>query len=154
MNTVGKNIKDFRKKQGMSQEGMAAALYVTRQTVSNWETGKAFPDIDMLKRIATTLDISVNDIIYDATEKKPKRIIKTVSAWPILYTPIIFFFLYFFGMLIYGPLFERTFGGGVAETFLYPIYFGQILLATIVVLCTCIVVDEVRRNGARSGDDE
>ncbi len=42
-NVVGKNIKHFRKKQGISQEGMAAKLYVTRQTVSNWETGKAFP---------------------------------------------------------------------------------------------------------------
>lgn len=108
----------------------------------------------MLKHIATTLDIGVNHIIYDATERKPGRIIKTVSAWPVLYTPVIFFFLYLFGTIIYGPLFERTIGGGVAETFLYPLYLGQILLATITVLCTCIVVDEIRRRGARNGDDE
>ncbi len=55
MNTVGNNIKHFRRKQGLSQEDLATELHVTRQTVSNWETGKAFPDIDMLKRIETTL---------------------------------------------------------------------------------------------------
>ncbi len=134
-------------------EKEATNEYSTRQAVSNWETGKAFPDIDMLKRIATTLDINVNDIIYDAAEKKPCRIIKTVSAWPVLYTPIIFVFLYFFGAIIYGPLFERTIGGGVAETFLYPIYFGQILPATIIALCTCIVADEIKRHGSSNEND-
>ena len=154
MNTVGNNIKHFRKKQGLSQEDIATELHVTRQTVSNWETGKAFPDIDMLKRIAVTLDISVNHIIYDAAERKTVRIINTVSIKPVFYTPVAFFLLMFLGYMVYGPLFERTFGGGVAETFLYPVYFGIILLATLIVLCTCIVVDEIRRHGARDEESE
>ncbi|MBN1855674.1 MAG: helix-turn-helix transcriptional regulator [Dehalococcoidia bacterium] len=151
MNTVGKNIQHFRKRHGLSQEDMATELHVTRQAVSNWETGKAFPDIDMLKRIATFIEVSVNDIIYDAAERKSKRIIHSVSVKPVLYTPIAFFLLTFLGYMVYGPLFERTFGGGVAETFLYPLYFGQIILATLLVLCTCIVVDEIRRHS--SNDD-
>lgn len=152
MNTVGKNIKSFRRKQGLSQEDVASELHVTRQTVSNWETGKAFPDIDMLKRIATTLDTSVDHIIYEAAEMKNRRLINAVSVKPVLLTPILFFLLTFLGYMLYGPIFERTFGGGVAETFLYPIYFGQIVLATLIVLCTCIVADEIRRHGGR--DDQ
>jgi len=150
MNTVGTNIRHFRKRQGLSQEDMATELHVTRQAVSNWETGKAFPDIDMLKQIAASLQVSVNDIIYDTAERRSKRIISTVSVKPGLYTPVIFFLLMFLGYMVYGPLFERTFGGGVAETFLYPLYFGVILLATLLVLCTCIVVDEIRRHGSRN----
>jgi transcriptional regulator with XRE-family HTH domain len=153
MNTVGNNIKHFRKKQGLSQEDMATELHVTRQAVSNWETGKAFPDIDMLKRIAVTLDTSVNDIIYAATERKSRRIINTVSLKPVLITPILFFLLLtWIGAPIFIPVLSKTIGGGVAETFLYPLYFGQIVLATLLVLCTCIVVDEIRRHGA--GEEE
>ncbi len=155
MNTVGNNIKHFRKKQGLSQEDMATELHVTRQAVSNWETGKAFPDIDMLKRIAVTLDTSVNDIIYAATERKSRRIINTVSLKPVLITPILFFLLLtWFGAPIFIPVFSKTIGGGVAETFLYPLYFGQIVLATLLVLCTCIVVDEIRRHGASEDEKE
>jgi len=156
MNTVGTNIKRFRKKQGLSQEDMATELHVTRQAVANWETGKAFPDIDMLKRIAATLDTSVSDIIYDAAERKSRRIINAVSVKPVLITPILFFLLLtWFGAFIYVPLFSRTIGGGVAETYLYPIYFGQIALATLLVLCTCIVVDEIRRHGMdNEGSDQ
>ncbi len=154
MNTVGTNIRHFRRRQGLSQEELATGLHVTRQTVSNWETGKAFPDIDALKQIATSLKVSISDIIYDAAERKSKRITSTVSVKPVLYTPIAFFLLMFLGYMAYGPIFEKTFGGGVAETFLYPLYFGMILLATLLVLCTCIVVDEIRRIGARNETDD
>lgn len=148
MNTVGTNIQHFRKRQSLSQEDLATELHVTRQTVSNWETGKAFPDIDTLKRIAVTLDTSVSDIIYDVAERKSKRIINAVSLKPVLITPVLFFlFITWFGGIIYMPLFSNTIGGGAAETWFYPLYFGQIALATLLVLCTCIVVDEIRRHG-------
>jgi len=154
MNTVGTNIQRFRRKQGFSQEAMATELQVTRQTISSWETGKAFPDIDTLKRVAETLNTDVNDIIYDAAERKGKRLITTVSMKPVLLTPILFFlFVTWLGAIIYIPLFSNTIGGGAQETFFYPLYFGQIVLATLLVLCTCIIVDEVRRHG-RHDDSE
>ena len=154
MNTVGNNIRHFRKKQGLSQEDVAAEFHVTRQTVSNWETGKAFPDIEMLKRIATTLETSVNHIIYDAAEMKTRRFISTVSVKPVLYTLVLFYLLLTFGGSISVPMFQRLVGGGVAETFLYPIYFGILLLAGLIVLCTCIVVDEIRRHGNRNEESD
>ena len=52
-NTVGKNIVKLRKEQGMSQEQLAQKIHVTRQAVSNWETGRSQPDLDMLETLAS-----------------------------------------------------------------------------------------------------
>lgn len=38
-------IKKYRTKLNLSQEELAEKVYVTRQTISNWETGKSYPDI-------------------------------------------------------------------------------------------------------------
>lgn len=45
MRDIGKNIRTLREKKGMTQEELAQALFVTRQTVSNYETGRSRPDI-------------------------------------------------------------------------------------------------------------
>ncbi len=42
---VGAQIKKYRSNMGISQEELAEKVYVSRQTVSNWETGKNYPDI-------------------------------------------------------------------------------------------------------------
>lgn len=62
--TVGTNIKQFRKAKGMSQDTLAEALFVTRQTVSNYETGHSNPDLDMLQRIADTLQVELTWLLY------------------------------------------------------------------------------------------
>lgn len=64
MNTIGKNIKQFREEAGCTQEQMAESLNVTRQAVSNWENGKTEPDINTLDKIANYFNLSVEDIIY------------------------------------------------------------------------------------------
>ena len=64
MRDIGKNIKALRKKKGMTQEALAEALFVTRQTVSNYETGRSRPDLDMLVKIADTLGADVTQMLY------------------------------------------------------------------------------------------
>ena len=64
MAKVGKNIRLQRTKQGISQETLAEQLYVSRQTVSNYETGKSYPDIDMLVKIAEVLKVDISVLIY------------------------------------------------------------------------------------------
>lgn len=54
--SFGKTLTDLRKRQGYTQEELAAKLYVTRQAVSRWERDEVVPGIDMLKLIAVTLD--------------------------------------------------------------------------------------------------
>ncbi|MDD6289843.1 MAG: helix-turn-helix transcriptional regulator, partial [Eggerthellales bacterium] len=49
----------LRKERNMTQEELAARLYVTRQAVSRWENGETSPGIDMAKLIATVLDVPI-----------------------------------------------------------------------------------------------
>ena len=47
--TVGENIQRLRKKLGLSQEGLAEKLFLTRQTISQWETDQTVPALDNIK---------------------------------------------------------------------------------------------------------
>ena len=42
---IEKKLKDIREKAGLTQEQLAEAIMVSRQTISNWENGKSLPDI-------------------------------------------------------------------------------------------------------------
>ena len=64
MRDIGKNIRSLREKKGMTQEALAEALFVTRQTVSNYETGRSRPDLEMLVKIAQVLEADVNQVLY------------------------------------------------------------------------------------------
>ena len=62
MRDIGKNIRDLRIQRNMTQDELAEKLFVTRQTVSNYETGKSRPDIEMLERIAEVLEKHYKDM--------------------------------------------------------------------------------------------
>ena len=70
MNIVGNSIKKLREERGMTQDELAEKLNVTRQAVSNWETGKTQPDIETLTRLAEIFDVSVERIIYGSERKE------------------------------------------------------------------------------------
>jgi AbrB family looped-hinge helix DNA binding protein len=64
------NLVYLRKMKGMSQENLAAQLNVTRQTLSKWEIGEAFPDIEKSKRLADILEVSLDDLVsFDASSE-------------------------------------------------------------------------------------
>ena len=69
MNQTGKNIKKYRSEKGINQDQLAEQLHVTRQAVSNWETGKTQPDIETLTALAEYFEISVEDLIYEKARK-------------------------------------------------------------------------------------
>ena len=60
---LGETIAALRKKQGMSQQTLADALFVTRQTISKWEKNLSVPDADALIRLADALDTSVQALL-------------------------------------------------------------------------------------------
>ena len=60
MADVGKNIRLLRTQRKMTQDELAEKLFVSRQTVSNYETGRSQPDIDTLLRIAEALDVEAD----------------------------------------------------------------------------------------------
>lgn len=81
MNKVNTMIKLLRTEKGMNQEQLAEQLHVTRQAVSNWETGKTQPDIETLTRIAELFDVSVEKLIYGKDYDKESGEIKRTWTW-------------------------------------------------------------------------
>ena len=60
---VGVQIKKYRNELGLSQEKLAEKVYVSRQTVSNWETGKNYPDIHSLLLLSSLFGVSLDQLI-------------------------------------------------------------------------------------------
>lgn len=58
-------IKRQRKKLGMTQTEVAEKLYVTRQTISNWEQSKNYPDLNMLVKISDVYQISIDSLLKE-----------------------------------------------------------------------------------------
>jgi AbrB family looped-hinge helix DNA binding protein len=64
------NLVYLRKMKGMSQENLAARLDITRQTLSKWELGEAFPDLEKSKLLADIFEVSLDDLVsYDASSE-------------------------------------------------------------------------------------
>ena len=61
--SVGANIYRLRKEARLTQDDLASYLGVTKASVSKWETGQSYPDIELLPRIATYFDTSVDKLI-------------------------------------------------------------------------------------------
>lgn len=79
MHIVGENIRKNREEKGLSQEALAQALNVTRQTVSSWETGRTEPDLDTLHQMAQVLETTVEELIYSRRLKEPTVIRQVVE---------------------------------------------------------------------------
>ena len=78
---LSKNLKIFRKRKGLTQENVAEALNIVRQTASKWEKGISVPDADMLIRLAEILDVSVNELIgSDIADEKNEDMIAVELA--------------------------------------------------------------------------
>ena len=66
--TLGQKIKEARKNCLLSQEQFAEKMNVSRSAVAKWETDKGLPDVDNLKLIAKTLNVSVDYLLDDGEQ--------------------------------------------------------------------------------------
>lgn len=71
--TLGERLTQLRNQRGLSQEALAKAAGVSRQSVSKWENNVSVPELDQLIRLSTLLEISLDEL---ATGMPPR----TVSA--------------------------------------------------------------------------
>ena len=78
---VGKNIIKIRKDNNLTQDDLANKYFVTRQTISNWENGKTYPDLETLVKISNDFNVSL-DILLKEDNKMIKDIFiqQTASA--------------------------------------------------------------------------
>lgn len=82
-------LKDLRKVHGYTQEELAELVGVSRQAISQWETGKSYPDIDNLYFLANLYELSLDEL-YDKKQgftnedelfNKPIEPLKNVHQW-------------------------------------------------------------------------
>ena len=60
---LGKQIKKHRQEVQLSQEKLADRVYVSRQTISNWENDKSYPDVNSLVLLSEIFQISLDNLI-------------------------------------------------------------------------------------------
>ncbi len=65
---LGEKIFVLRKRLGLSQEDLSNSLNVSRQSISNWETGTANPEINKLPLLAETLGVSVDFLLDESCD--------------------------------------------------------------------------------------
>ena len=73
---IGKQIKKYRSELSLSQEDFADKIFVTRQTVSNWENDKSYPDINSLVLMSEVFGISLDTLVKGDIEKMQEEIKK------------------------------------------------------------------------------
>lgn len=71
---IGETITTIRKNKNLSQEEFAEILNVSRQTISNWENEKSYPDLAIIVEISDKLDISLDRIL-----KEDKKIVNEID---------------------------------------------------------------------------
>lgn len=71
---LGAQIKKFRTEMAISQDELAEKVFVSRQSISNWETGKTYPDIKSLLLLSEVFSVSLDQLVKGDIEIMKKEI--------------------------------------------------------------------------------
>lgn len=71
---LGNQIKKYRGENSLSQEQLAERIYVSRQTISNWENDKSYPDVNSLVLLSEVFNTSIDNLIKGDVEIMKKQI--------------------------------------------------------------------------------
>ena len=101
---IGANIRLLRERAGMTQGELAHRVYVSRQTINNWEGGRTLPDVESLKLLSETFGISVDTLmgqgavtLADETAADRHRLLLALVVYGTL--DLVFILLCVFGRL-------------------------------------------------------
>ena len=98
---LSKQIKNYRSKKALSQDELAEKVFVSRQTISNWENDKSYPDVGSLILLSEVFEISLDQLIKGDINKMKLQIQKedqkqfgrlstvfTICLIAVVFTPI------------------------------------------------------------------
>lgn len=71
---LGKQIKKYRNELALSQDALAEKIYVSRQTISNWENDKSYPDVKSLVLLSEVFNVSIDNLIKGDVEIMKKQV--------------------------------------------------------------------------------
>ncbi|ETY73851.1 helix-turn-helix transcriptional regulator [Lactiplantibacillus fabifermentans] len=69
---LGERLKVTRQQHGQTQQAVADQLHVARQTISSWETGHSYPDLETLLQLSDFYDLSLDQLLREDTQAVPK----------------------------------------------------------------------------------
>lgn len=115
----GKQIKKLRQEAQLSQEELAERIYVSRQTISNWENDKSYPDVNSLVLLSETFQISLDKLIKGDIEVMKdviqKEEIEKMNRYGGIYTmmllPLLFQRFRYSCYLVFGHSFLGVLSG-------------------------------------------
>lgn len=73
---LGKQIRKYRNEMSLSQDGLAERIFVSRQTISNWENDKSYPDVNSLLLLSEVFETSIDNLIKGDIDVMKKKIQK------------------------------------------------------------------------------
>ena len=76
-------LKENRNRIGLSQEEMADRIYVSRQTISNWETDRTYPDVQSLLLLSELFETSIDELVKGDVEIMEKPTISAAIPTPV-----------------------------------------------------------------------
>jgi len=90
---LNEQIKKYRAEMNLSQEELAEKIYVTRQSISNWENGKTYPDIHSLLSLSSLFGISLDQLVKGDIEIMKKEIneeeVRKMKQYGTIYTILL-----------------------------------------------------------------
>jgi len=90
---IGKQIRKYRTEQKLSQDELAERIYVSRQSISNWENGRNYPDIRSLVLLGNVFGVSL-DILVKGDLKEMKEQIKEADKKRFARDSVVFTVLF------------------------------------------------------------
>ena len=102
---LGNRIKELRKAQNINQDDLAEKLFVSRQTISNWENDKSYPDIQSVLLLSEIFSVSVDNLLKGDVEKMEEIVSEDtemdIRKMTIYARMMVFFFV---GLLVLTPI--------------------------------------------------
>ena len=132
---VGARIKKYREKLNISQDELALKVFVSRQTISNWETNKSYPDIKSLTMLSNIFHVTLDDFIKGDMEEMKKIVSKekiekfNIMSYILLVEMIIVMFSAY-------PLFSID---GYIGVIIWALFF-------VITLITAAIIEKFKKN--------
>lgn len=77
---IGKRIKQYRTEKGISQEALAEMVNINYRHISNIETGRRYPSLEIIIAFANVFGVSADDLLVDTLEHTSSVVGKEVHA--------------------------------------------------------------------------
>lgn len=134
---VGGRIRELRAATGMSQDGLAARVYVSRQTISSWENGKTYPDVQSLLLLSEIFGATVDSLIKGDVETMNETIDREIETMKRLSCVTLGFLLLMVAALIWVAVQAFAWDWPLEQT--VPTFVLALVLWGVAMLAACWV---------------